>query len=48
MPGALSQIKHVVVAMLENRSFDNLAGYLYATDKNVPAAVLPPGRGAHL
>lgn len=40
MPDAnpLSRIKHVIVLMLENRSFDNLLGWLY-TDKN------PPPRG---
>lgn len=30
----LSQIENIVVIMLENRSFDNLAGWLY--DKNTP------------
>ena len=30
----LSQIENVVVIMLENRSFDNLAGWLY--DKSSP------------
>ena len=29
MPGALSHIQHIVVVMLENRSFDNVAGFLY-------------------
>lgn len=28
-PEALKQIKHIVVLMLENRSFDNLLGWLY-------------------
>lgn len=28
-PGALKKIKHIVVLMLENRSFDNLLGWLY-------------------
>ena len=34
-------IKHVVVLMMENRSFDNLGGWLYDNcDK--PRHVLPP------
>ncbi len=28
---AMDQIKHLVVVMMENRSFDNLAGFLPAT-----------------
>src|SRR5438876_8998170 len=28
-PSALQKIKHVIVLMLENRSFDNLLGWLY-------------------
>jgi phospholipase C len=31
MPGSLLQIRHIVVVMLENRSFDNLCGWLYRT-----------------
>src|SRR5215472_9297230 len=31
----LSSVQHVVVLMLENRSFDHMLGYLYASDKNV-------------
>ncbi len=38
---AMDQIKHLVVVMMENRSFDNLAGFLYAKDKNVPPANIP-------
>lgn len=37
----LPNIQHVVVLMLENRSFDNLLGWLYAPS-NVPAANIPP------
>ncbi len=37
MPG-LAEIDHVVVLMLENRSFDHLLGYLYADDGNVSPA----------
>jgi phospholipase C len=44
---AMDRIKHLVVVMMENRSFDNLAGFLYAKEKNVPPANIPappPGR----
>ncbi len=37
-----AKIKHVVVLMLENRSFDNLVGWLY-DDASPPAHFLPPG-----
>jgi len=30
---ALKNIQHIVVLMLENRSFDNLLGWLYAHDE---------------
>jgi phospholipase C len=36
----LPQIEHVVVVMLENRSLDNMLGWLYA-DGSAPALVLP-------
>ena len=29
MPNALEKIKHIVVLMLENRSFDHMLGFLY-------------------
>ena len=36
MPGSgLSAIEHVVVLMLENRSFDHMLGYLYSDNGNV-------------
>ncbi len=38
----LPQVKHIVVAMLENRSLDNLCGWLYA-DGESPALVIPEG-----
>jgi phospholipase C len=38
-PDALARIDHVVVLMLENRSFDNLLGWLYDEE--------PPPRGQH-
>lgn len=36
----LPQIEHIVVVMLENRSLDNMLGWLYA-DGSAPAVVLP-------
>ncbi|MFO0938679.1 MAG: alkaline phosphatase family protein [Gemmataceae bacterium] len=41
MPSALSQIDHIVVVMMENRSFDNLLGFLYASENNQPPLNLP-------
>ena len=38
---SLDKIKHVVVVMLENRSFDNLLGWLYADQDNQAPRVLP-------
>ncbi len=38
----LPQIKHMVVLMMENRSLDNLLGWIY-DDANPPAHVLPSG-----
>jgi len=38
-PDALKKIKHIVVLMMENRSFDNLLGWLYDGEK--------PARGQH-
>ena len=40
MPGtnSLSLTQHVVVLMLENRSFDHMLGYLYAADANMSPA----------
>lgn len=40
--GILPQIEHVVVLMNENRSLDNLLGWLYA-DGTQPSQFLPPG-----
>lgn len=40
--GIMPQIKHVVVLTLENRSFDNLLGWLYdGTRGNAPACYIP-------
>ena len=41
----LPQIEHVVVVMFENRSLDNMLGWLYA-DGSAPAVVLPPASAA--
>src|ERR1700730_13420561 len=41
MPGSgLSAVEHVVVLMLENRSFDHMLGFLYRAEGNVS----PPGQ----
>lgn len=40
---SLSKIKHVVVLMMENRSLDNMLGYLYADKDNKAPHVLPAG-----
>ena len=36
MPNLLSSINHIVVLMLENRSFDHMLGFLYAAEHNIP------------
>jgi phospholipase C len=41
MPSNLARIKHIVVVMLENRSFDNMLGWLYADQNNTPPRNLP-------
>lgn len=38
---AMERIKHLVVVMMENRSFDNLLGFLYAKENNVPPINIP-------
>jgi len=38
----LGKIKHVVVLMMENRSQDNLLGWLYQAEKNRPPRNIPP------
>ena len=40
-PPAFSSIEHVVVLMLENRSFDHMLGYLYSAEGNVSPAGQP-------
>lgn len=42
MPTGMDNIEHVVVVMFENRSFDNLLGWLYAKEGNNPPHLLPP------
>lgn len=43
----MAQIKHLVVVMMENRSFDNLLGFLYAKENNIPPINIPaPAPGA--
>src|SRR6266705_5705485 len=37
----MDRIKHLVVVMMENRSFDNLLGFLYADVGNRPPANIP-------
>jgi phospholipase C len=34
----LSSIQHIIVLMLENRSFDHMLGFLYADEKNISPA----------
>jgi phospholipase C len=41
MPKILKQIEHIVVVMLENRSFDNMCGWLYGGTHGTPKAFLP-------
>ena len=43
--GALGPIKHVVVLMLENRSFDNMLGWLYDPNNSAPFNQ-PPSAGS--
>jgi phospholipase C len=38
----LNKIEHIVVLMLENRSFDNLLGWLYDPANDAPFNVVPP------
>ena len=46
MPSRLSNLQHIVVVMLENRSFDNVAGFLY--DQSSQARhFLPAGTDPH-
>jgi phospholipase C len=40
----LNQIEHIVVLMLENRSFDNVLGWLYDKDNKAPFQEVPRGQ----
>jgi phospholipase C len=40
----LGQINHIVVLMLENRSFDNVLGWLYDSQNAPPFNQVPPGQ----
>jgi phospholipase C len=37
----MDRIKHLIVVMMENRSFDNLLGFLYADQNNEPPRNIP-------
>ena len=39
----LSRIKHIVVLMMENRSFDSVFGWLYDPDNAPPFNQVPRG-----
>lgn len=41
---ALDRIDHIVVLMLENRSFDNVLGWLYDPENKPPFDKVPPGQ----
>jgi phospholipase C len=41
MPKILQQIQHVVVVMLENRSLDDMCGWLYQDPAGSPSVFLP-------
>ena len=41
MASNLAKIQHIVIVMLENRSFDNMLGFLYADQGNLPPFNLP-------
>src|SRR4030065_2937024 len=44
MPSSLDKIKHIVVLMLENRSFDSMVGWLYDPANAPPFDKVPPGQ----
>ncbi len=41
---AMGQFKHLVIVMMENRSFDNLLGFLCAKENNIPSISIPANR----
>jgi phospholipase C len=49
MPGnQLASIDHIVVLMLENRSFDHMLGLLYSAEGNISPASQPHEGPSHL
>jgi hypothetical protein len=46
MAKILPQIDHIVVVMFENRSLDNMCGWLYSDPTQQPATFLPVGSSA--
>ena len=44
MASNLDRIDHIVVLMLENRSFDNMLGWLYDPDNAPPCDKVPRGQ----
>src|ERR1700691_5256765 len=46
MPKILPQIQNIVVVMFENRSLDNLCGWLYSDPSNQPSLYLPANNPA--
>jgi phospholipase C len=46
MPKILQQIEHVIVVMFENRSLDDMCGWLYRDPASPPRAFLPAGSQA--
>ena len=43
MPNILQQIQHIVVVMFENRSLDDMCGWLYRAPASPPSTFLPTG-----
>jgi len=43
METILPQVKNIVVVMFENRSFDNICGWLYTNSATQPSLYLPAG-----
>jgi phospholipase C len=46
MPKILPQVENIVVVMFENRSLDNLCGWLYSDPKSQPSLFLPANNQA--
>ena len=41
MPPGLDNLKHIVVLMMENRSFDHMLGSLYGRDPRIDGITAP-------